>query len=115
MGTRRCPRAVKEYHMRVFCHRAGRKVQVGSSHHSVLGVQHHSLLLTELVEVGLKERPAHPKFLHALIFHDGSELFMVSNQNNLKACEKVSIWGKTATNVEQDTNVMQSMCRPLRG
>lgn len=64
----------------------------------------------ELAEVGLKERPAHPKFLHALIFHDGSELFMVSNQNNLKACEKVSIWGKTATNVEPDTNVMESIC-----
>lgn len=84
MGTCRCPHAVKENQIRIICYPAGRKVQAGSSHHSVLGVQHHSLVLVDLVEVGLKERPAHPKFLHVRIFHNGPKLFMVSNQNNLK-------------------------------
>lgn len=52
-------------------------------HHSVLGVQHNCPFLVKCVKA-LKQRLGHAQPPHMHVLDDGSQLFVVTDQNNLK-------------------------------
>lgn len=40
-------------------------------------------------KVAVKQGPGHPQFLHTHVLHNGSQLFGISNQNNLEGTWEV--------------------------
>lgn len=74
-----------------------------SPYHSVLGVQHHYPFFVHFI-VTFKQRLGHSKLSHTYILDNGSQLFGVTNQNNLKMTLTLHIVQEKKTDQEAVRN-----------